>query len=212
MESTRLLVFSVERGWLAGRLSVPGGGNLCIGRFENDGGGEGEVIVPAEIMAGLRGTGCARGAWARGGSDLVSKDRFFSSARISARESDGIVARCGFVAGGIGLANASSARAFVTRIDKPLSAAFGLVSVVDDESKSNLLPFSWRMENWSSVGNLFESSSAEPPTLGASRAAKGSLDMIRSGDGLGFAELWCSVVLVGLPRRIGAISGIVCFS
>jgi hypothetical protein len=97
-----------------------------------------------------------------------------------------MVARCGLVGGGLGLANASSARAIVTRIDNPLSAAaFGLGSA--DESKSNLLPFSWRMENWSRVGNLFDSSSAFPP-LGASSAANGSLEIIRSGEGLGFAD------------------------
>ena len=66
-------------------------------------------------------------------------------------------------------------------------------------------------ENWSSVGKRVESSSSMD-ALFPSSAAKGSecaLSIMRRGEGLGFADPWCDTGLIGLPRRIGSISGMV---
>lgn len=74
------------------------------------------------------------------------------------------------------------------------------------------------MSNWSNDGNRFDISSTvffreAPP----SKAANGSVDEppagFRYGDGLGRAELvWDDWGFPGLPRRIGAISGMISVS
>lgn len=80
-------------------------------------------------------------------------------------------------------------------------------------SNSNLIPFSCKIENWSSVGNRFDSSSFVFATASESSAAKGSPSVTRIGEGLGFvAWLGCGVAAGSLPLRIGAISGSVAFS
>lgn len=84
----------------------------------------------------------------------------------------------------------------------------------DGLSKSNFEPWSCRSENWSSVGNLDESSSAV--ALGPdfeSNAAKGSPFVTRRGDGLGLATGCAGGAFEtagGLPRLIGTTSGIFC--
>lgn len=77
-------------------------------------------------------------------------------------------------------------------------------------SKSNFIPFSCRIENWSSVGNLFDSSSAPFKPDDESSAAKGSPLLIRIGEGLGFVDCVAGWALEAgsLPLRMGAMSGI----
>lgn len=81
-------------------------------------------------------------------------------------------------------------------------------------SKLKFAPCSCNNENWSKVGNRDDSSSAVPDLLGlASRAAKGSPFVTRIGEGLGFVGTWAGepwLVVGGLPRLIGTISGRAC--
>lgn len=82
------------------------------------------------------------------------------------------------------------------------------------ESKANLLPESCNKENSSRAGNLAEISSKLALSLGAleSSALKGSLELFLNGEGDGLDTLELASNVVGLPRRIGVISGMICFS
>lgn len=127
----------------------------------------------------------------------------------------------------LGGANASSASRSVTFRDISLGccsccAAGGEIGL----SKSNFEPESCRMENWSRVGNLDDSSSPGPAADLASRAAKGSPFVTLAGDLLGFPRCataaaaaaeaaaaggCCCEVDGGLPRLIRSTSGMTCW-
>lgn len=210
------LGFSVEGKWYTGRLEYVGG---SVGW----GDGIGEVIVPLDTIWGLRGDGeynsvvcCLVSSLRR--SDVGFGLSFsFSTGRAGSGGPGLLLASRGRAgSGGPGLllvvvdsgrAKASSASAFVIRRDM---SSCGFSATVD--SKSNLPPFSWNRENWSKVGNLADSSSgAFGFDLVPSSAEKGSMDVMRIGDGLGLVELGCEG-REGRPRRMGAISGIICVS
>jgi hypothetical protein len=86
----------------------------------------------------------------------------------------------------LGMANASSANASVTRCERSLDL---LEAVEAFASKENLVFESCSIENWSMEGNLADrSSSAWLPSLGGdfeSSAANGSPPMTLKGEGLG---------------------------
>jgi len=106
-----------------------------------------------------------------------------------------------------GNANASSARASVTRW---LSCGSGVVGAWPN---SNFLPRSCNNENSSNEGKRAANSSAAAllsRTLWESRAANGSEVVPLMGEGLGLAAAGCVTGTVGLPRLIGAISGMDC--
>ncbi len=89
------------------------------------------------------------------------------------------------------------------------------VFVPEFRSNANLAVESVRIENSSTGGNLVETSSRL--TLGAvdgleSSALKGSLWTPLIGEGLGLGGSFPDSILLGLPRRIGAISGTTGFS
>jgi hypothetical protein len=113
-----------------------------------------------------------------------------------------------------GKAKASSAKASVTL----WAILFGWAGVAGAFfwSKANFPPDSCRRENCSSGGNRDEISSTG--TLAGAKpgfessAAKGSLETILKGDGLGRVPGCAAFVVVGLPRLIGVISGRVIFS
>lgn len=120
---------------------------------------------------------------------------------------------CGDLDGGGpagGLTNASSASLAATLWPISVGFSWGEVGL----SKSNFAPCSWRIENWSSVGNLDESSSASSflPVL-ESNAANGSPLVTLIGDGLGRGTGcdggWLETA-GGLPRLIGTTSGSFC--
>jgi hypothetical protein len=81
-------------------------------------------------------------------------------------------------------------------------------------SKAYLLPDWLSREKSSSGGNLSEASSnvGGAVTWAESRAAQGSLPAPLRGEGLGLGTFGSPSTRVGLPRRMGVISGIVCFS
>ena len=77
---------------------------------------------------------------------------------------------------------------------------------------SNFDPLSCSKENSSREGNRDANSSAaalRTCTFCESRAANGSDDVPLIGEGLGFAAWGAGPGAVGLPLRIGAISGMV---
>ena len=85
----------------------------------------------------------------------------------------------------------------------------------DFGSKAKLPPESCSNENSSSGGNLIDASSdgtASEVDGAESRAAHGSFEAFLRGEGLGLGTFGSASALTGLPRRIGVISGIVCFS
>lgn len=88
-----------------------------------------------------------------------------------------------------------------------IASCVRVVGIVFEKSKPD--PLSSAMENSSSEGNFFDSSSTasvRTVMLEESRAANGSP---RTGDGpgLALATTGCCNVVVGLPRRIGVMSG-----
>jgi hypothetical protein len=119
---------------------------------------------------------------------------------------------CGDLDGGAvcGLTNASSASLAATLWPISVDFSWGEVGL----SKSNFAPCSWRIENWSRVGNLDESSSASSffPAF-ESNAANGSPLVTLIGDGLGRGAGcdggWLETA-GGLPRLIGMTSGSFC--
>jgi hypothetical protein len=190
-------------------------GRLFGSNFFSLGGGDGEVMVPVEVYEG-------RGAVA----DLTSTvcglgDR---SCRVE-DERGGWVGRANCEAcsalGDVTELKTSSAKASVTRL-LSFSCAGSEGGAVG--SNSNLLPFSWRMENSSKDGNLLESSSTAAARTGwdgLSKAAKGSLDAPRAGEGLGLAARDCCCCCCCCcccdgggtrPRRPGTTSGMDCLT
>lgn len=166
-----------------------------------------EMIAEARLMGsrdmGLSGAG-------PGGGDGLPISFAAAMAWMRFRSADCLCDGAGAaVATACGLLKASSARASVTILPKLSWGFWGEVGL----SKSNLAPWSCKIENWSREGNRAEASSESSllPVL-ASRAAKGSPLVTRIGDGLGLPACgwgwgWAAPA-GGLPRLMGVTSGI----
>lgn len=107
----------------------------------------------------------------------------------------------------LGIANASSAKAFVTLWFRFWAEFLTLAGFC---SKGNLFPGSCNNEKLSRAGNRVDTSSrfvSAPLTFpGVSRILKGSSDLSRRGDLDCFGVLESPSALIGLPRLIGVIS------
>lgn len=142
--------------------------------------------MPVETINGRSGTGDTRSSCCRGMS-LTSYD--FLRSRTT-REEGFITSGAVFVGFGFsgdeGRANALSATAPNTRVGR--SAFSSSTLPWGDGSKSCVLPFSVRSENWSKLGKRDDSSSFAAKLFPSSEANGSRCSTIRRGEGLGCAD------------------------
>jgi len=210
---------SKGRGELRVRLCCVDAGTFHTGRLLTSGNfccaetGEarGDVCTPVETMPTRCATGCAMAGADDRGLSFASEGFVFLIDAVLETTADGTLDR-GFEGDGARSAlvveteaKASSASACTTRLFKAGSAAVGACP------NSNFWPRSCSSENSSRDGKRDASSSAAARrtwTSWESRAANGSEAVPRIGEALGFAAGGCWAGPVGLPRRIGVMSGI----
>lgn len=195
----------------------------CDGVLDFDRSMGGVVMVPVDTIPDREGAGW--NTWADPEEIACSSGvlMMISEARLI---SDGLGGDCDSLSGkfeGAEMARGPSAaaRGWLLLMLKALSVTFsaaGFPTVGELLlSKSNLTPCSCKIENWSSVGNLVDSSSLVFAAVElASSAAKGSPFVTRIGEGLGLgawlgggcgAGAAAGAAAGNLPLRMGAISG-----
>ena len=185
---------------------------LTSGSFCGAGDGAGEVCTPVDtIFPGLCGTGSRMEGFDTLALSLGA-EVFLTEVDLDT-PAEGALDR-GFGVGAdsvleiAGSAKASSARACVTFL--LIASCFGPGAVAGPWPNSNFWPRSCSNENSSRDGNRAANSSAAALrtwTFCESRAANGSEVVPLIGEGLGLAAGGCCTGPVGLPLRIGAISG-----